>query len=148
MASSGQAEASDIRVRDVAVSEDELSVVMGPCAATHVPRGRLRAVSHLRRLGSAFHRYPWRSYTTLRDAPSGGAPFALSIVVRRGCDEVLMWQRSDDTRCIASRRAVASRWEVRVVRRSSILRRVVFRCFMRAFRAADAWRIEFGGSRA
>ena len=68
--------------------------------------------------------------------------------MRRANEELVLWKRSDDTRCIASRRAVESRWEVRVVRRSSILRRVVFRCFVRAFRAADAWRTEFGGSRA
>jgi len=57
----------------------------------------------------------------------------------------VLWRGDDQVRCIASKRV--DEWELRIVRRSSVVRRAVFGCFVRAFRAAAVWRTEFGGSR-
>ena len=60
-------------------------------------------------------------------------------------DDIVLWRCDDQVCCIASKQA--REWELRVVRRADVIRRAMFRCFVRAFRVADAWRMEFGGSR-
>jgi hypothetical protein len=78
-----------------------------------------------------------------------GARLAIIRRVRSRWSDIVLWKRKDDdVHCVASRRALASRWEVRIVRKSIVLRRHAFRCFVRAARTADAWRVEFDGHRA
>src|SRR5437773_9151106 len=56
---------------------------------------------------------------------------------------LIVWQRGDDLRCVASKSVGETRWNLRVTHRSRIVKHRAFRCVARALKAAHLWRAEF-----